>query len=532
MAGLLDFDAAKLDGLVNQYGLKQAWLNILATNIKKRDDLAYILQEQTFVGFQTLDTDILGGLSIGDIGVLYEYCVARVDSDSRKDNGQFFTPDDVASFMVEKALDFPSGRWLDPCAGIGNLSWHLVNAQKDREAFLIESLVLADKDELALLIARVLLTIHFQRKRKRLFKEIESNFIVFDFLSVAESGVESLFRETSLREIPEHDFVIVNPPYLATKEDRRFETSKSRDLYAYFLENIIKTSKGFVSITPQSFTNASKFADLRRLLLQSFSNLTIYNFDNIPGNIFRGFKFGSKNSNTANSIRVAITVAKPGIGSRRITSLTRWRTSEREEMLKAIDIFLSEPELTAEFFPKVNRIMEPLYSQMITYPRLSDLLSQKTTDHALYVPAAPRYFISALKSPVSRTSQRTLYFRSVKELNAAYCLINSSFMYWWWRVRDGGMTLSLETLKSLPLPIFEADRRLVLELEKSEKTNRVYKRNAGADQENVKHSALLIDKLNTLIMPEFREQLIATHQNSDLIQLRFLLTPRGKGSLT
>ncbi len=522
MAGLLDFDSTKLDALIDQYGLRQTWLNILATNIKTRAHLKYILKEQVFVGFETLDADILEGLSIGEIGVLYEYCVTRVDADSRRDNGQFFTPDDVASFMVKKTLDFPSGRWLDPCSGIGNLSWHLVNAQKDKEAFLINSIILADKDEIALLIARVLLTIHFQSQRKHLFKEIEHNFIVFDFLSVADRGVETLFHETSLHQIPEHDYVIVNPPYLATKEDQRFETSKSSDLYGYFLENIIKTSRGFVSITPQSFTNAKKFTDLRRLLLQCFTNLTIYNFDNIPGNIFYGVKFGSKNSNTANSIRVAITVAKPGKGSRRITSLMRWRTTERGEMFKAIEAFLSEPELTPEFFPKVNRVMEPLYSQIIAAPRLGHLLSQKPTKYVLYVPSAPRYFISALKSPVKRTSLRTLYFKSLQELNSAYCLINSSFMYWWWRVRDGGMTLSLETIRSLPLPSFRTSLHLVLELEKSEQTNRVYKRNAGADQENVKHTTVLINKLNTLILPEFREQMIATHQNTELVQLRFL----------
>ena len=60
---------------------------------------------------------------------------------------------------------------------------------------------------------------------------------------------------------------------------------------------------------------------------------------------------------------------------------------------------------------------------------------------------------------------------------------------------------------------------LVKELEKSEKTNKVYKQNAGAAQENVKHSKNLVMKLNNLISPQFAKKLIKLHDNSDIEQL-------------
>ena len=136
-----------------------------------------------------------------------------------------------------------------------------------------------------------------KKVNEKKYEKIKGKFIKFDFLSVADNGEYNLFKSTkSLDGIPIHDFVIVNPPYLATKIDSRFETSKSGDLYSYFLENIIKSSKGFISITPQSFTNAQKFKSLRRLLLNKFSNIKIFAFDNVPANIFKGIKFGSTNS--------------------------------------------------------------------------------------------------------------------------------------------------------------------------------------------------------------------------------------------
>jgi hypothetical protein len=114
---------------------------------------------------------------------------------------------------------------------------------------------------------------------------------------------------------------------------------------------------------------------------------------------------------------------------------------------------------------------------------------------------------------------KTLFFRSESDLNLAYLLLNSSLMYWWWRVRDGGMTLALETIKSVPLPTFEVNPELVSALVNSETTNKVFKMNAGALQENIKHDLSLIEKLNDYIAPQFSARLILTHANSELVQI-------------
>jgi hypothetical protein len=517
MASIYDFDSKALESKLSSQGIRKTWLSLLATHLNSRPELAYVLENKYFKGVKSLEVDILSDLSIGEISVLYEYSVAICDSESRKSNGQFFTPDDVAEYMARCSKEFGAGVWLDPCSGIGNLSWHLVAIQEDPENFLVNNVVISDRDDLALLIARTLFTFSFQNQRKRLFDDIEKNFVVFDFLSVADSGSLELFDTNSqLSQIPAHDFVLVNPPYLATDIDRRFETSKAGDLYAYFLENIIKTSRGFISITPQSFTNAGKFRPLRKLLLDNFENLTIFTFDNVPANIFKGIKFGSKNSNQANSIRASIVIAREGSGKRRITSLIRWRSSEREVLFKSLDKFLSDVPLSESYFPKVSKKYKKLYMSVKEYKTLGDLCASKTTKYSLHVPSAPRYFIPALKKPVQRASQKTLFFRSSTDRDYAYMLINSSFMYWWWRVRDGGMTLSLETITSLPLLEFKVDSEIVAALEKSEKTNKVYKQNAGAAQENVKHPKDLMNRVNKAVIPDYADLLITLHENSEL----------------
>jgi len=517
MTSILNFNIKTLDDLLNRNGIEKTWKSILATHLQDKSDYQYILKHTMFKSQKILPTDVIRDLSIGEIGVLYEYSVAHGSVENRKSNGQFFTPDDVAEFMASHSLKLSEGVWLDPCSGIGNLSWHLVAAQREPEKFLIHNLILSDKDELALLIARTLLTVSFQNSNRNLFFDIEPNFQVFDFLSVADAGDLSLFESASgLASIPKHDYVIVNPPYLATQSDSRFECARAGDLFAYFLENIIKSSSGFISITPQSFTNARKFASLRGLLLRSYKNLTIYCFDNVPANIFKGIKFGSQNSNQANSIRASITIALPGPGKRKISSLIRWKSSEREVLFKRVRQHLSEVGLTEEFFPKVGRDYQEIYDSTASLKKLGSICNSRKTKFALYIPSAPRYFIPALKKSVKRASQKTIYFDSALDRDRAYMLINSSFMYWWWRVRDGGMTLSLETILSCPLLDFKVSDSLIRRLEESETKNKVYKQNAGAAQENVKHPKTLISSLNKAVVPRFASLLTDIHDNSDL----------------
>ena len=524
MPGLLDFDSSSLNSYLQKYGLSATWAGILEAHLRNSEKFHYILESDFFSNFASFETDILDGLSIGEIGILYEYSVAFLDPTNRKENGQFFTPDDVAKVMagLSNSSFFEKGKvWLDPCSGIGNLSWHLCVSQEDPEKFLLSNLVLSDRDELALQIARVLFTVSFQNRKKNFYNLIAERFVVFDFLSVAESPDSLDLEGLPLAGIPKHDYVLVNPPYLATNRDPRFETADARDLYAYFLENIVKTSSGFVSVTPQSFTNAAKFKPLRRLLLNNFQQLTIYCFDNVPGNLFRGFKFGSKNTNTSNSIRAAITVATKGERKiHRITSLIRWKSEDRVKLLANLDGFLSTITLTEECFPKVNRTFRDLYKELGKngFESLADLVSSNG-QFELHVPSSPRYYISALKSPVDRVSMHTLKFPNKKTRDIAYLVLNSSVAYWWWRVRDGGMTLSLSTLLSTPIPSFEVRQTLVSKLEKSEVSNKVYKNNAGASRENVKHNSELILEVNRLVKPDWAEKLILVHENSEFAQI-------------
>lgn len=497
---------------LDRLGLEKAWYSILATNLRNlnKADLEYILKEKKFKGAEIQDFDFIKGLTVGEISVLYEYSLAYVDRDRRKQEGQYFTPDDVAQVMAKKALTFPENKiWVDPCSGVSNLSYWLIQHQKKQEDFLKNNIYLIDRDALALFIARFILAINFQKNDPRLYENIKSRFVVADFL-LSDN-------------LPKYDYAILNPPYVVVESDLRFETNEARDLYAYFLEKVIKTTTGFVSITPQTFTNGQKFNSFRRLLLNNFGDISVYCFDNVPDNIFRGIKFGSKNTNTANSTRAGIIVAKQNHSKRvfRITPMLRWRVNERQQLLDSVDNYLAEIAPREDIFPKLQKELLPLYALAQKQEKmLAHLVSRGPTPYKLIVPSTPRYFISALKTSVERSSFKTLYFHSEKEMNVAYLLLNSSYMYWWWRVHDGGMTISERTLLTLPvLDEVPINKNLLLKIEESEKTNRVIKRNAGKDNENVKHDPQLVKEINRCLFPRFAKELETLHNNSVIYSL-------------
>jgi hypothetical protein len=500
---------------LDAYGLTATWLTYLKTHIthvtEKRKQSNFSTHPD-FITAQTEKVDLLANLTIEDIGILYEFSLAHVNPASRKEAGVYYTPVDVAEIMASKSLQFPKGVWLDPCSGTGNLSHALAGVQPDPEQFILESLILQDLDPLALKIAQTLLVLSYRDKIDDLYGRIVKNFRVENYITSTQT---------------DYNYVIMNPPYLAVKPFKEvddFITRDCTDLYAYFLEKTILNTQGFISITPQSHLNSTKFKPLRNLLMKHMKQVDMYAFDNIPDTVFKGFKYGSSNTNTNNSVRASITVAYPTAITEsnmyRITPLLKWRASERETLLKRLDEWLTSfsPEIDC-LFPKLTPKTVNLYTAVNkpSCKTLGTLFSKQPTEYKLIIPGTPRYYIAATKRDLSRLSYRTLYFSNEKDMNTAYLLLNSSYMYWWWRVVDNGMTLSLQTLKTLPLIPVTASSSTVTRIETSEVVNLVTKANAGKLNENVKHPQQLVSKINTLLFPNdtvLTEHLLSLHKNS------------------
>ena len=495
-----------IDVLLADHTPDAAWRRILLTHatLAHPARAAGVVSAPEFEGVELLDVDVLAGYELGVISTFYEYTLAVSSPDSRKSAGQYFTPDDVSRFMVSRAAGFGDGVWLDPASGVGNLSSMLASVQPDPERFVERSLLLVDRDPTALLIARTLLHLRFSVTNPHLFTDLAARCLLRDFL-----GDEPL---------PDFDFAILNPPYAAAPADLRFETFESRDWYVYFLERVMSKARGFVSVTPQNFTNGAKYSVLRRLLLD-YDQLDVFSFDNMPDTLFRGVKYGSTNTNLHNSSRASVTVAVNNGGPRvhRITPLLRWAAAERGELFARAPHMLSAQRMTVDKFPKNYAALSDLYAAAREWRPLAELVSPKRTAYRLVMPSTPRYYISATKRALTRSSYREVFFRSQGDLDLCYPLLNSSYMYWWWHVNGDGMMLTKGLTESLPVPpTLCLQLELVAALEASELVNLTVKMNAGKPNENVKHPLDLVERVTaTLFDAELAAALRATHRSNN-----------------
>jgi len=376
------------------------------------------------------------------------------NDDKKKENGVYYTPEDISLVMSSRAKLFDDGKgiWLDPCCGLGILAITLASVQDNPIEFIQNRLVINEKDKNQLNIALS----NFQEKFGVVPRHFNEDFLEYDF---------------------DIDYVIMNPPYFKYKES---------DIYAYFIEKACKTTKGFISINPTSFTNGVKFQKTRRFLLE-YPSLTIYHFDNVPGQIFEDAK-----------VRVSILIAHKNTEERKTTGQIRWKRKLRQSMIENLDSKLSDAIFNENIFYKT-------FPNTVQYihngEKLQDYLVSNS-EFPLFVSNSPRYFISASSQMMDRTGQIKIYLKDSDSFKKALIMLNSSYLYWWWKICDSSLSLTKKTLVSLPWVDFDYDQEIINRILRSEQTNKVYKKNAGKLQENIKHPKDLISKLNSLFLHE------------------------------
>lgn len=475
---------------------RRQWLTAVSRRTTaERPDLHDALVD--LLGVEPEGEDVLAGLTIGEVGLCYEALLASLDRGRRRDSGQYFTPDDAAAFMTAHATDFPTGHWLDPCSGVGNLSWHLAAGQSDPAVFVREHLTLIDKDETALLTAVAILAADFAgRGDAEAVSALQHRSQVRDFLS----------RDP----LPAFDYAILNPPYARAPQKAGYRTGSTRDLFAYFLERIASNAQGFIAVTPASYLSIPKFQPLRDHLDRTSAGGRIYVFDNVPDTLFRGYKFGSHNTSKTNFVRAAITVVTPCATEWLLTPILRWTTESRSQMFARCHEFLSPRRVGPHGeWAKLPSPLHPTWEFLTGIDlTLADLVTEEESPFRLTVATTPRYYISATTRPLDRSSKAVLHFRTAGDRDHASIVLNSSLPYLWWRVLDGGVSLPRRVLMSVPIPELPADHAdLIARISESENRHVVTKLNAGRQNENVKHPPELVALLNDALIPGAGEHL-------------------------
>ena len=472
---------------VENNGLESTWNYICQFVIDNKDDLPEFLNIKNF-------------------GELYEIGLAMQDKILKKKSGQYYTPDDVALVMSQ---------WLDKCdgdavcdvaCGTGKLILtylDLIGYDKTRELISSGNLYLYDFDNVALKICRTTIAVKYG-----LDIADKINDVFCDFLDPEI-------------KLPDNCKVISNPPYAQIEEIQEYwEHTKvlmdTKEFYSSFMEKIFNEAKSTVIITPFSFISGNKFYSLRKVMCELGYGFVV-SFDNVPGNIFCGRKHGIFNTNTANSVRAAITVLNRSEEKKgfRISPLIRFKNDEREMLLNSE---LLEETLPNSYqvigsnkkqFEKIEKNLLNVFEKWVSKSNFTvkNIISKQDTEYLIDIPHTCRYYTTASGRKLSRTGSITINVANEKEFNFLYCMINSSFAYWWWRIYDGGITYPVSLLNAMPIPLnlLSSDdekffKTTTEKLLKEESKYIITKVNAGVPQENIKFPQKYREEINDRIL--------------------------------
>lgn len=492
--------------LIDKYDLNKTW-NLIINKIKSKKitDL-----KDTIFDFDSL-------------GELYEIGLAYCNKIEKKEMGKYYTPRDVSSVMSELLLENNNITDLvDVGCGTGNLIIEVINQIREINLFNIIDFIkdghlwLYDVDLIALKICKVKIDI--------LLEDNVSNYINVvrgDFLS-------------RRKKLPLNCSVITNPPYSIIKDlkstwNKGPILKQSKDLYAGFIDKITDYCKNAVIVSPQSYLVSDKFTLLRNKIGNSFYG-EIFAFDNVPGTLFNGKKHGIFNTNNANGVRAAITSLKRnGKKGFQLTHLIRFRSHQREEVinLEFLRSKLGSKNQDLSQPIKSFKELEPFVDSIINddYVLFEDIIQvdeqDVNQDMKINVSSSARYYIVATQRELDRSGQYKIYVRDPGLFNLIYLLLNSSYVYMWWRFYDGGILFTLSNLLKVPIPSTLLNRNLNLEnitrtLIESEQKYLVYKKNAGKKQESVKFPSEYRREINRILFPGYYEYFELLHKNHEV----------------
>ncbi|MGE8433102.1 Eco57I restriction-modification methylase domain-containing protein [Chryseobacterium joostei] len=214
---------------------------------------------------------------------LGNYYSDLVTTTHKKENGQYFTPINLASFIADfNKIDKKKIKILDPGCGIGILSTVLIQKLAFKENIKNIDLIAFENDPDILTLTEA----NYEYLRNWLSqKNISFSYYLCknDFIlhnsSVLEG--EKVFS-------PEFDIVISNPPYFKlSKDDVRKKIAKSviygqSNIYTIFMAisaRLLKSNGQLIFIIPRSFCSGSYFRLFREKFLEYVNLDAIHIFD-------------------------------------------------------------------------------------------------------------------------------------------------------------------------------------------------------------------------------------------------------------
>ena len=449
----------------------------------------------------------------------FENCdVAKRTRLTKKTAGVYYTPSDVADFMISSVAGSApgDGNWLDPACGTGVFLRSIVRHQRTRPSYALldtlefvrTKLFAIDKSALATDLASFVLLSDCSGQKNadstsfEDWKRVKANIICMDALRIVPSDcLPELLPAakdclTVLEAFPGmrtgvFDRVVMNPPYATVQIDQHLRSTWdsyrgmalgcSADAQLAFTEmlwRLTADTSGSAAVLPISIgTNTTKsYQRLRDGLLAGGGQKDFLFFDREPQALF-GEDIKTRN---------VVLIRQSGLEIEdvvRSSRMLKWTSQQRPTILsrdRAVEI---DPDSCGPFVPKIGStkertIYEALRSNVTTIaatrhkPTFSrvlhgDVLSTNAHRDTVLVSSTAYNFVNCFfadalptspPKPYSNSPINAIRFPNESFAHAGFAILSSRLCFWLWHVEGDGFHLTSDFLQRLPLwASFELD---------------------------------------------------------------------------
>ena len=427
----------------------------------------------------------------------------------RKAGGVYFTPGDVAHFMVGGlAGDRHPATWLDPASGTGVFLRAALETCPDSQVFGIDVDPMAAELAAFVLAATVRagsspwLSWHLhrlnlvtgnalaidrpgrpaQRETRRADERSQARTALRAGQVHAPAAPSGVLGESDLwslsAALPEMaagpDAIIQNPPYAALPAQRntlladRWGGRLPSNMYPLFLElglSLLPDSGRFSAVVPASLvtSSVSSLRESRRLLAATAGDLEILSFDRAPDGLF---------GDDIKTRCCVIFLDKDRPAALRLGPLRRITSHNRQAALvRGTGVRLPPEELHAPLPPKLGSAAEWILLQavraapssvqcLVTAISAQPLIGQANDTPGILIAPTAYNWLNVIRRPaVARAAGHDsthpfLHLRVYDEqtADAVYAILSSRLALWLWRVFGDGFHVGRWLLNLVPAP--------------------------------------------------------------------------------
>lgn len=384
-------------------------------------------------------------------------------SNIRKDNGVYYTPEDVSSFIILNSINLSINKEissflneyksemflnnpfekidllkdkivnltiLDPTCGTGaflvkafdlkvNLLKKMGLSVTNQDILsIIKSLYGNDIDNFSTYITQTRLmfkaiTVSSSLNIESLLNALMKNFYNFDFLNDYKKITQKF------------DFVIGNPPYVEKSKVSNNSNVKYGNIYADVIQNsfnLLKEKGVLGYIIPISYVSTPRFSKFRSFVEKNTSAQYVLSYADRPDCLFSGVHqklniiLAQKNKTKKHEIYTS--------------DYIYWYKSQRSQLFDNIS-YVKNKNTKQDFYPKLGSVLEEgIYNKITNNPH--SISSCIGGDSKLYLNMRATFWIkSFIKAPYKSKEYKEFMF-SDTNIHLINVILNSSLFWWFW----------------------------------------------------------------------------------------------------